>query len=574
MSSDRPRGFNIRRLSPEETQAQREAEQRAREAAAGGEGTAAASSPRRARASNSARRQRNATPPLPTPPAEAPASIPEAEPPLTGGLFADNRHVLAFIGAVASSGLTDSATLQRGPKSSWWTQVAVSFERVAPLIQAAHGLPFACRQGGWFVVPADGRLADQAPPSRDPGISGWPQVGLLDLLAGTSLLPGTYSPTSAIDVLTPGVLARWILGRAVRLGLNTTVRPVRCHPFDGTSTPTDHAALLVRIRSSRGSVPAALVQSLVSLPYTIVAPAPQEGEFGLTVDVRHRLPCPPQLVSSLIDQGELWIIGPPELGRWRLVPAGQEVDASAFVAAPDADLQPVPPLADASLPEPAPLRLVRQSVVGDDPIDAVLLDETELNWVRTWLSTRPFSDLVFLLPGDGRWLLTAPGGLPAQVPFGIPMTHSGPMALYLELGLEFRPPLPDAARIERFSLTPENVVALTAGSGWRFQQDQMIPAWTLWVGPEPELQGELPRDSLEILKKVSALCSPAELQTARRALAPRGQRPVDRHERVRLLEQAMQEYLANNLLRAAELLEAAGCPGQAGRLYERAAASS
>ena len=215
-----------------------------------------------------------------------------------------------------------------------------------------------------------------------------------------------------------------------------------------------------------------------------------------------------------------------------------------------------------------PVQLVSRSG-RRQPVDAVLADDQELDWLRLWLMGRPVGEIAFLLPGQGSHFLTAPGGLTGAIPFGQPLTWVGPGALYVALGTEFYPPLPDRARQMRFGLDDLTTVAVLPETAYRFDTTLMTPAWTLWVGEAPTVQRGLSQQGEQLLTKISMAIRQAEAKPMR---LPRQVeiKPVSRSERVRLLERAQRSELAGDLVQAAELLEKAGYPGPAGRLYERA----
>jgi hypothetical protein len=403
-------------------------------------------------------------------------------------------------------------------------------------------------------------------------VSRWEQAGLDRLLAVAPLRPGRYTPAPAVDVVAPGMLARWIVKRAVGLGLSVGLVPVERRPISGEDRPS--GATLVRLRSPQGAVPPSLVRSIAELPYTIVAPAPADEPRGLLVDVRQSLPSPPQVLTSMVAEGEIWAIGADDVGRWRLRPTGQEIDASGLLDALPLAIAPAPETPAVASTAPIPVRLIPRRG-GPGRVDAVLLDEAELDWLRRYLATRPAGELAFLLPGDGRHFLTAPGGLPAEMPFGTPMVHVGPGGLYLELGRDFDPPLPDGARQSRFALAPDSVVAVTESQAWRFRIADLVPAWTLWVGEPLPIRAGLSDGGQKLLARVGDAYRRADLEAAQRQhdRGPTAARPLDREQRARKLEEAQRAELAGDLIGAAELLEQAGYPGQAGRLYERAAST-
>jgi hypothetical protein len=309
---------------------------------------------------------------------------------------------------------------------------------------------------------------------------------------------------------------------------------------------------------------------LTRLPYVIAADPC--GSERLLVDVRCRSPLPAYIMDVMAPQDQVWVLGPAETGCWRLKPSGEEVDGALLLAAPEIPvITKTPPVSGSGLPEPVPVQL-QSSPALKTRVDGVLLDDKELEWLRIFLPGQFPTELYFLLPGDGYHLLVSPGGLPGVgIPFGIPLTRTGPGGLYVESGMDFYPPLPDSARIACFKLDEGWATVVIRSGAFRFSIEQMVPAWVLWVGAPPEIRQDLSTRGRELLSRISETIRQAEAQRPEKKEAAPAAKPVDRKERVKLLEQAQREELKGNLVKAAERLEAAGYPGQAGRLYERAA---
>lgn len=184
----------------------------------------------------------------------------------------------------------------------------------------------------------------------------------------------------------------------------------------------------------------------------------------------------------MVPAGETWVLGAPDVGAWRLELAGEAVDGADLLQAPE---MPVAGLPDGDgggtirLPAPIPVRPVPRPG-GPARVDGVLLDASELGWVRPFLAGRPAGEKAFLVLGGERALLVAPGGLPGLLPFGVPLVRVGPGGLYLEMGLDFTPPLPIDARRRVFDLDDGQVVAVTTDGAFRFSNDhrwRRTPAW-------------------------------------------------------------------------------------------------
>jgi hypothetical protein len=486
----------------------------------------------------------------------------------TGGLFRTASSVLAFLGSALGTAVSDEAAVRRAPNGDWWGEVDASFDTIASLIWTTGGQPFARNGNRWVAATSSGERSVSGEGYEVSAVAKWPVVELASLLAETNLLPGRYRGTHALDVVVPGSLGRWILRRSTALGLRVGLVPALRRPLSGAGG--EAGILLLRLRAEHDHpIPAAFVHSLTQLPYLIVGEPIEADGRSVLVDIRHRLPLAPTIVQNMVPVGETWVLGPPDAGYWRLRSAGAEIDGSALMQAPSLHIIDAPADATLKLPEAIPVQLVTRPGSGSR-VDAVLLDAAELHWLRLFLMGRPTGEVSFLLPGQDVYLLAAPGGLPAALPFGVPLARVGPGGLYLELGIDFYPPLPDGARQARFALTDESAVAVTRKGAYRFDTAQMLPAWALWVGAAPAVQGDLSKNAEQLLMTISALIRQAE---AKQIAPPQpAYQPIDRKERARLLEQAQRAELAGNLLRAAELLERAGYPGPAGRLYERAAA--
>lgn len=514
----------------------------------------------------------------------------------TGGHFRTVNSVLAFIGSVFGTRLSETAVVRRTPQGTWWAEVAVAHERIAPLIWTAGGRPFVCHNQQWVALSLLGDLLPDNANTEQLDVSSWAIVDLAELLASASLPPSRYRGATVLDVITPGSLGRWILRRAIALGLDVTLtsalqqplnnqqqqpsdvllvqlrvignRTILQQPLNNQQQPS--GVLLIQLRATGNRIiPAALVHRLTSLPYTTVAASSTDPDRGrILVDVRQRLTLAPSLIEPMIPQSEIWVLGTADVGNWRLTTIGNQVDGSLLLDAPQLPQAKSPSLAKAKIPAPISVQLVPRSGTGRQ-VDAVLLDDTELSWLRNLLMGRPVGEMSFLLPGAGYHLLTAPGGLPAQIPIGIPLVCIGPGALYVELGMDFYPPLPDAARQQRFQLNSQTAVVVARNQTYRFNTAQITAAWALWAGEAPTVQQGLSQQGKKLLNSISQQLQPQESKKGIESIFKPKQ--VKRVEGVGLLEQAQQAELQGDLAKAATMLEKAGYPGQAGRLYERIA---
>lgn len=502
-------------------------------------------------------------PPLPTP---IPQPLLDAS---TGGLFRSINSVLAFIGSVFGTRLSETAAVRRTPDGTWWVEVAIVHERIAPLIWTAGGRPFVRQNQQWIALSLSGDLPPGNANAEKLDVNSWAIVDLAELLASASLPPSRYHGATILDVITPGSLGRWILRRATALGLDVTLTSALQQPLNNQEQEASGVLLMQLRAKQKRTIPAALVHRLTSLPYTTVATSSTDPDKGrILVDVRQRLSLAPSLIEPMIPEDEIWVLGTADVGNWRLITTGNQVDGSLLLDAPQLPQAQSPSFAKAELPAPIPVQLVPRPGTARQ-VDAVLLDDTELSWLRNLLMGRPVGEMAFLLPGAGYHLLTAPGGLPAQIPLGIPLVCISPSALYVELGMDFYPPLPDAARQQRFQLDSQTAVVIARNQTYRFNTAQIIPIWALWIGEAPKVQQGLSPQGKKLLNTLSPKLQPQESKKG--ILSIFKPKQAKRAEGVGLLEQAQQAELQGDLVKAAALLEKAGYSGQAGRLYERIA---
>jgi len=489
------------------------------------------------------------------------------EPVAAGGCFTDSNRALAFLNALAGAGLAAKARYRRAPDAHWWIEAPVQWQAVAHLIWAAGGKPYCRQDEHWTALsPAGMAVADE----RLQPVH-WPAVDLAVMLAATSLPPCALRSGNTLAVIAPGVLARWVLRRALALNVAVRVTPALQQPL-ATDNPAS-GTLMLTLSVQQGIVPRSLVRAIANLPYVLVAHSSDPEQDRLWVDIRCRSPLRAGLPEQSIPPGECWVLGAAEAGHWRLQLLGAAVDGTQLLQAPTASTPPQTIAdADITLPAPIPVRLVADRQIPTR-CDAVLLDDTELDWLRLFLIHCPVSEQLFLLPGPGHHLLLAPGGLTSIIPFGLPLSGCGPGGLYLEQGLRFHPPLPEAARQQAFGLTEGRIVAVTQNATYGFDSQRLTPVWTLWVGTPPPIQEGLSSGGARLLNNVAEAVRQAEVDQAEEKLPvtdrlrPRT-RPGDRPQ---LLAEAQRAELAGNYIRAAELLEAAGELARAGRLYERAA---
>lgn len=229
-------------------------------------------------------------------------------------------------------------------------------------------------------------------------------------------------------------------------------------------------------------------------------------------------------------RGEHWLLGGPEVGYWRVEVAGDAVDGLSLLEAPAiADRAALlPALTDNTPLDRLALTLVPRRSTASVP-DAVLLDDAELQWTRTFLIGKPAAETAFLVLGAGHHLLLAPGGLLSAVPFGVPLRHLGPGGLYVQAGWDFSPPLPHMARTSLFPCAPDDIVAVSCADNTgairaeRYTLAQMLPVWTLWLGEAPTVQAGASGAQARRLQQLANAIDAQEVEppTGIRRLLPR-----------------------------------------------------
>lgn len=508
------------------------------------------------------------------PPAPAPAAgaKQDSAPPSsegTGGRFFTPAGALAFLGSAAGTGRVKNVSCRREPDDgAWWAAVPLPWTDVAELVWAAGGQPFASQGGNRWVAIAPLSGPIESPTEHDLiSTRSWQRLTLAELVARISPIPTTLAPAPSVDVVAPGAVARWVLKRALAVGIKVSVAPARFGPLNGEGGTG--GGLLLRLRGEGRVIPTSLMHAISRIPHTIVG-RPIGGEVGgMLVEAHHRITVRESLLHRMVPEHQVWVIGGPEHGNGRLTLIGKDTDGESFLQAPTLEYQDLPANEEVTLPRGVTVALVDRPL-STPRVDAVLVDDDQLAWLRDYLPGRPAGEISFLLPGAGRHLLTAPGGLTGEVPFGIPLTRVGPGGLYLESGQDFYPALPEGARRSAFELHPERPVAVIREGAYRFDISRMVPSWALWLGPIPEVTPGISPKGEGLLREIS--------EAVRRAETEQGQIPQQQKRQPRadnrstLLADAQRAEMAGDLVRAAELLESAGELARAGRLYERAAA--
>jgi hypothetical protein len=486
--------------------------------------------------------------------------------------------VLAFLGAIGGARLADEVICRRRPApgtassdtEEWWVEVDVRPALAAPLVHTAGGQAYAGGRRGFVAVSAAGKV-DRADVRRDevPERNTWPEVELPALLAAGALIP---SPLPAIEralAFVPGDLCRLVLRRALGLGVQVQLATARCSPLLGEGA--EQSLIRFAFSAPGKQIPRALLRTIAALPYTIVCRSGALDGERLLVDVRYRTPLAESLLAEMLPPDATWILGGPDVGNWTVLEVGHEIEGSHFVEAPELPSLTPTPVAASVLPRPLPIRLVPSRAVTNR-IDAVVLDDLELEMLPKLLMARPLSESAHLALGPGAHLLVAAGGLVTDLPLGVPVSQVGPGGLYVQLGRRFDPPMPSDARGERFGVGPDQhtAVALLDSGAYRFDLANLLPCWALWVGEAPSIERNLPLEAQLRLNRVAARVRRAEPKLPEHATV-RGAASGSPVNLRRLRQEAVRAEARGDLAHAAELYEAASDFASAASMYRRAA---
>ncbi|WP_322763360.1 hypothetical protein [Frankia sp. Cr2] len=557
------------------------------------------------------------------------------------GRFGSASAALVFAGSLVATGHRDSIQFLRadGPEEpsgvptvagsgGWWVAVEMALDLGRELVSTASGRLFVHADGwfrpdrGWGATP----VAPVASVISDGDRGAVPTFGLrpvsvVEVVRTAGLHPVAAGTSTEAVVLLPGALAGEVIQRALELGLSVSYRPVRLDPlFDAPlhDTPLPGAAagpfgggrVATELRLSPASgeaLPASLPMSLLTAlnrdPFMLVCRATGDGLL-----VQHAmasaLPDPvlaDLLLADLVDTGT-WVLADSSFGCWRLVGLGEPSDGAALVRLadgyplepPDRTI-PVPDTTSLRLdgrldgrPDGQPVAIVPGRTSGVD-IAAALLDDADLAGVPPLLEGHPLAEIAFVVRGRDRHLLLAPGGLLERLPVGEPLYRLGPGPLFLPVGYRTRPRLPETARQALFGAVDDVAVVALPDRAVAFDLRARQPVWTLWAGPGPDLDLQLPPETVAALADVDAQVTPRPPEAVPVA-APTPQPPAGGVQRARelwkrlrnrvsaapsaprtWLDDALEAELADNLVGAAALHERNGDPLRAAHLYERAA---
>jgi hypothetical protein len=511
---------------------------------------------------------RRPRPSVPTQPARAPAVAPRPPVVELAGRFGTAPDALRCLGALAAADRAHAARIRTGD-GSWWIGASVELDIGRTAVHTARGVTHVSVDGRYVRDRGFGPAPIRPDPdSVDP--AGLADATLLGLVQAAGLRPARPEPVHEAVVLVPGYGASDAVRRGLELGLAVSYRPVRLHPlFDDMAEPTTMVEIL--LHSGPAPIPPALLAALARHPLTLVCRAAGEGEHLL---VQHRMATPlsDAQLAALVDGGT-WVLADAAFGCWRREPLGDPVPGAGLVRLDTGfTLQSQRPLGEQRTASPAVVRLTPARLPGQR-VDAVLLHDADLENATLLLEHHPLSDIAVIVPGRDRHLLLAAGGTLEDLAVGEALACVGPGPLYVPLGHRLTPRLPPSARRALFEPDEHHAVVVLDGCGLRFMLDNRRPVWTLWAGPGPAIDTQLPGRSLEVLRDLAA----REPQPpAPAAPAPRwwSRSQPTAAPQVTWRDEALAAELAGDLVRAAELHRRHNEPLRAAHLFERAAEQS
>jgi hypothetical protein len=526
-------------------------------------------------------------PPLPEPPAPEPAAG-EPRPFEVLGRFAAAARALTFAEQAMQAAQRDGADCYLAGDGSWW---------VAATLPLGPAREMAGLGGGrLYVATADGFAADRGwgdePSGQAASLPGRTPVPLLDLVRVAGLHPAPVVPLREACVLVPGHLVRDVVERAQDLGLRATYELVTLDPLFAADRPgAARASYAVWLSAqpapgprSPGAVaetlPAALLSALADDPFALVC---RPVERALLIRYGHASPLSDGALARLVAVAgdETWLLAPPPDGCARVTQAGAPLDAASLV-----ELGPPHRLLDAGAdqahaeplgaggPAPRPLTLV-PTTAHRAQVDAVLLDDADLDCLPLLLAGDPLADAALLIRGTARHLVTAPGGLLTELPVGEPLTCVGPGSVYLPLGFRLDPPVGPSARAALFK--PDRRIAQVVLRDTRLGYDLETaePLWRLWAGAVPELDLQLGRQELADLDRAAAqIGDPPRAEDRSRSLIGRLRtrpHPEPEPDPAAWRQEAYQAERAGDYAAAASLYARHNEPLRAARMWEREA---
>jgi hypothetical protein len=495
--------------------------------------------------------------------------------------FATAAGALGFAEQVMQAAQLDSADCyQAGDGASWWVAARLTLGAAREMADLGGGRLYV-RSGDGVVqdlVVQDRGWGDDPPPGPGVELPELAGTGLLDLVRVAGLHPVPDRPLPAACVLAPGYLVPGIVDRAVDLGLRVTYRLATLDPLFEAAPPRASYGVWLSTGPRQEALPGGLLSALRDDPFCLVCrPA---GE-ALLIGHGTASPLSDRSLTRLVGAagGGTWLLAAPPDGCARVTWEGEPMDAVALVrrgpahalTGLDASQPYAEPAGRPSLPEPRPLTVVPGGTRAA-AVDAVLLNDADLDCLPLLLAGDPLADIAFLIRGAGRHLLAAPGGLLTDLPVGEPLTCVGPGSLYLPTGWRLDPPVGPAARAVLFEPDAETAQVVLRDARLGYRLDAAQPLWRLWAGPVPDLDPQLPRSALADLEQAAReIGEPAPVPERPRSLLSRlrGPRPAEPAGAAEWRRQAHQAELARDYVAAAQLYARHSEPLRAARMWER-----
>jgi hypothetical protein len=511
------------------------------------------------------------------PPAPAPPAAAEPQPVSVIARFATAAGALAFVEQAMQTAQLDTPDChQDGGDGSWWVAARLTLGAAREM---AH-----LGAGRLYVRSADGFVRDRGwgdDPGPEPAeLPDLTRTELIALVRAAGLHRVPDRPLREACVLVPGYLVSGVLERAVDLRLRASFQQARLDSlFDAAAPSRSCYGVWLAVGPGQDALPAALLSALRSDPFTLVC---RPVEQALLVGYGEASPLSDRSLARLAAEagGGTWLLAAPPGGCARLTWAAEPLDAGGLVRLGTAHAligldgsQPYAEPADlASVPVPRSLTLIRAPGRAA-AVDAMLLDDADLDSLPLLLAGDPLADTAFLIRGAGRHLLTAPGGLLTEIPVGEPLTCIGPGSLYLPVGYRLDPPVGPAARAALFEPEERTAQVFLRDARLGYHLDAAQPLWRLWAGPVPDLDMQLPRSALADLDQAAReIGEPASTPDRPRSLMSRlRSRPAAPADTPTWRQEAHQAELGGDFVTAAQLYARYNEPLHAARMWEREA---
>jgi hypothetical protein len=478
--------------------------------------------------------------------------------------------------------ISDLDCLTGGPGAGWWLRADLALETARELVSVTSGEIYLASDGelrrdrGW------GESAGIGEPVK---LSDLTKVAVLELVRAAGLHRRQVRPMSEAVLLLPGYLVAGVARRALDLELEVSYRQVTLTPlFDDGQVSRCYA---VSVIAPKGVIPAFFIAAIDRDPFILLC-----RRAGDTVLIQHQMASPLADGSLASLAGDAtWVLAEAVYGCAEAREFGPIQDGTSLVRrGSDHELSDLDSLAGWNEPseaddEPAgpELTLTPATMVGV-PVDAALLDDADLDCLPMLLAGEPLAEAAMLVRGRDRHLLTAAGGLLEELPVGEPLYCLGPGNLYLPLGYRLQPRLPVQARRKLYPADGSAAVVVLPDRALGYDLAARVPAWTLWTGPDPEIDYQIPESVASDLEALDdeLTARPARPKPEPKPKTPAQPRPVtsiaSRPAPAELprswRDQAYDAELAGNYARAAEFFANNNEPLRAARLYERAAEQS